>query len=64
MVVRDENGDDLFHWGPRPKDAQAIHMNNREDDSKTGEEKKVELQSWYNKDKGADLQLELLAKYS
>ena len=64
LVVRDENGDDLFHWGPRPKDAQAIHMNNREDDSKTGEEKKVELQSWYNKDKGADLQLELLAKYS
>jgi len=60
LVVRDEFGKDLFHWGPRPKDAQRIHVNNLASASKSSEEKKVELQSWYNKDKGQGLQLELL----
>lgn len=60
LVVKDEFGKDIFHWGPRPKDAQIIHINNIADISKSGQEKKIELQSWYNKDKGKDLQLELL----
>ncbi|MFT5860448.1 MAG: hypothetical protein ACI865_002561 [Flavobacteriaceae bacterium] len=62
LVVKDAFGKDIFHWGPRPKDAQTIHVNNLSNTSKSGEEKKIELQSWYNKDKGEDLQLELLAK--
>ena len=63
LVVRDENNQDLFVWGPRPKDAQAIHLTNRNDDSKTAEEKKMELQAWYNKNKGVDIQNELLEQF-
>lgn len=63
LVVKDENGEDVFHWGPRPVDAQTIHMNNLTDESKSSEEKKIELQSWYNKNKGIDVQLELLEAY-
>lgn len=60
LVVRDENGKDLFHWGPRPAPAQKLYLSQKEDDSKTVDEKKIELQSWYNKDKGVTLQQELL----
>ncbi|MDG1332544.1 MAG: thioredoxin family protein [Crocinitomicaceae bacterium] len=63
LVVRDKNGEDLFVWGPRPKDAQALLMSHKTDDSKTAEEKKIEFQAWYNKNKGVDIQDELLAKF-
>ena len=62
LVVKDELGKDLFHWGPRPKDAQTIHVNNLADNDRSTEEKKIELQLWYNKDKGEAVQFELLDK--
>jgi len=62
LVVRDEQNKDLFHWGPRPTEAQNIHLYNLTSD-KTVDEKKVELQKWYNSDKGISLQKELLTKF-
>ena len=62
LVVRDESNTDLFHWGPRPIEAQKIHLDNLTSE-KTVEEKKVELQKWYNSDKGLSLQNELLGKF-
>ncbi len=64
LIVRNENGNDLFNWGPRPADAQQIHLLNKENTEKTAEEKKTELQLWYNKDKGAMLQEELLEAFN
>ena len=60
LVVRNENSEDLFVWGPRPNDAQNVHLANLDTD-KSMEEKKVELQKWYNQDKGQELQKEILA---
>lgn len=60
LVARNENNEDIFVWGPRPTDAQEIHLTNLKSD-KTTEEKKVELQKWYNKDKGQTTQKEIIA---
>ena len=63
LVVRDKDGTDLFSWGPRPKDAQAILTRQKEETDKTEEEKKIEFQAWYNKNKGVDVQNELLEMF-
>ena len=60
LVVRDADGNDLFVWGPRPKAAQEIVNQQKTDESKTFEEKKIELQEWYNKNKGEDVHSELV----
>jgi hypothetical protein len=59
LIVRDATGTDLLRWGPRPEPAQAIHLANLNSD-KTTEEKKVELQKWYNADKGVAVQKEII----
>jgi hypothetical protein len=63
LVVRNKNGTDLFSWGPRPSDAQAILARQKEETDKTPEEHKIEFQGWYNKNKGVDVQNELLEKF-
>lgn len=63
LVVRDKDGNDLFTWGPRPKEAQEILTRQKFDDVTTAEEKKIEFQAWYNKNKGVDIQMELLEKF-
>lgn len=59
LIVRDAEGKDLFSWGPRPKDAQEMYLNHKDDTSLSAEEKKMALQKWYNKDKGNMIQEEL-----
>ena len=63
LVVRDADGNDLFVWGPRPKDTQALLAQHKLDISKTDEEKKIEFQAWYNANKGADIQAELVERF-
>ena len=63
LIVRDEEGNDLFDWGPRPKEAQALMLQLKEDDSVSDEDKKIALQKWYNKDKGVSLQQELIGLF-
>lgn len=62
LVIRDENGKDIFKWGPRPEPAQIIHD---ELTAKTTdfEVVHVALQQWYNEDKGQKMQQELLALF-
>ncbi len=59
LIVRDDNGKDIFDWGPRPAEPQAIVMRHKEDNITSAEDKKKELQVWYNKDKGVSIQEEL-----
>jgi len=59
LIVRDENNKDIFHWGPRPKEAQEL-MNKMKAENADFETTKIALQNWYNKDKGASLFSELL----
>jgi hypothetical protein len=60
LIVRNNEGTDLFTWGPRPAGCQLVY-----DDLKATnagfEQMKTALQKWYNTDKGVSLQEELLA---
>lgn len=62
LIVRDPNGNDLFTWGPRPKGAQDL-MEELKGANADFEMVKVELQQWYNTDKGNELFQELLGLY-
>lgn len=63
MVVRDEEGNDLFNWGPRPKEAQQF-ADELKSSGMSHDNVKAELQVWYNKDKGTELQKELLPLFA
>ncbi|MFA4868437.1 MAG: thioredoxin family protein [Pedobacter sp.] len=58
LIVRDEVGKDLLNWGPRPAECQVIYteLTALKADFETI---KIELQKWYNQDKGKSLQQEL-----
>ncbi len=59
LIIQDENGQDLATWGPRPVDCQRIYdqlIAEKADFETT----KTELQKWYNKDAGNQLQQELV----
>lgn len=58
LISRDEEGNDLFVWGPRPEGAQDL-MNRLKAENADFEKIKVELQNWYNNDKGCQIQREL-----
>lgn len=60
LIVRDTLGKDLFTWGPRPQPAQDIHLSHLNNENVSAEQKKIELQNWYNQDKGMTTQKELL----
>lgn len=57
LVARDSLGKDLFHWGPRPTEAQEMYVELRKNNSP---DIMNDLQVWYNKNKGEDMQQELL----
>jgi hypothetical protein len=59
LIIRNENGEDLAIWGPRPKECQEIFQEMKSQGLEF-EQQKVKLQEWYNNDKGQSLQLELL----
>ncbi|SFT40775.1 Thioredoxin [Lishizhenia tianjinensis] len=59
IVVRNAKEEDLFTWGPRPKEAQELYLGFKKNNTPF-EEQKIILQQWYNKNKGQDLQQEVL----
>ncbi len=59
LVVRNEAGEDLFHWGPRPKECQALYIKLKEEMADL-ETLKIALQHWYNADKGSSVQQEVI----
>lgn len=59
LVVRNEKGDDLFTWGPRPASCQKL-MSELKSLELPFEEINAKIQQWYNKDKGIEIQAELL----
>lgn len=62
LIVRNESGQDIFHWGPRPAGAQQV-MNKFKAAGADFEATKIALQNWYNEDKGAELMQELSGFY-
>lgn len=58
LIARNEAGEDVFVWGPRPKECQQLMQDNKAKNL-TQEEQKIALQKWYNEDKGSSLQKEI-----
>ena len=58
LVIRDENGEDLAVWGPRPVDCQVIFSESKANGADFADIK-IALQNWYNHDAGVCLQKEL-----
>lgn len=58
LIARDQDGKDLFTWGPRPADAQAMFERMKAEGADF-EAFKEGVQKWYNQDRGQGLQSEL-----
>ena len=63
LVIRNEQGEDIAVWGPRPAVLQDIFLAMKEE-GKPFEEIKEAIQKWYNEDKGIALSKELIALIS
>jgi hypothetical protein len=63
LVTRDADGNDIFTWGPRPAEAQALVQKQKGSDAST-DEKYGEILHWYKEDKGKSIQDELLSLLS
>lgn len=62
LVSLDNEGNQLFKWGPRPEAAQALLMAWRQEAvPRSFEAFEKEMHTWYTRDKGNTLQDELLA---
>lgn len=59
LVVRDMNGHDFFHWGPRSKQGIEMFRKLKESDA-SFEQQKIALQDFYNKDRGRGVQDEVV----
>ncbi len=57
LIAFDENGNELFQWGPRPKRAIDL-INNAKAEGKTKDEFLEMLHLWYAKDRGKSLEEE------
>jgi len=62
LIIRNEAARDLATWGPRPASCQRLY-NQLLEEHAGPEQKKIALQQWYNADKGASLQKELIALF-
>lgn len=58
LIIRDESGEDLAVWGPRPEPCRAYFVSLKEQGMDM-DAQKFELQKWYNADKGISIQTEL-----
>lgn len=58
LIIRDEQGLDLGTWGPRPKNL-ILKRGEWLEQKMPHEELEIEIQQWYNRDKGESFQSEL-----
>lgn len=63
LIAFDELGNELFSWGPRPAEAQAIFMDWKNNpQNKSWDDFEKELHTWYTKDKTHSIQKEIYEK--
>lgn len=58
LIIRNEAGEDLGVWGPRPQACQELFLDMKAKNV-DHDEQKEQLQLWYNEDQGASIQKEL-----
>ena len=61
LIVRNNYNEDLFTWGPRPKECQLL-ISELKKQQISDEDIKTRAQEWYNKNKGISLQEEIRNK--
>lgn len=59
LIIRDAQSNDLATWGPRPNDCQTMYLALKAEKA-SFDSVKVQLQNWYNANKGLDIQKELI----
>lgn len=59
LIARNNQGEDIFNWGPRPTEAQELVMRQK-NETTPQDEKYAELLQWYRRDGGNAIQNELL----
>ena len=62
LIVRDEQGKDILVWGPRPAGCQKIYTEMSAQKA-NHDQINIEVQKWYNANKGVELQEELLQSF-
>lgn len=61
LVVLDDQGEQVYEWGPRPTDAQKLLQDWKANpQGKDWEAFELELHTWYARDKGQSSQAELI----
>lgn len=63
LVVRNEKGEDIGVWGPRPQKLQELFLQLKAEGKEFDAIKEL-IQKWYNEDKGVEIQQELKALFS
>lgn len=59
IVIRNAEEEDLHVWGPRPAETQKLYQKLKDEEADF-ETQKIELQKWYNTDKGNEIQKEFI----
>lgn len=59
LIAIDDNGQELFNWGPRPEELQNWFIKAKKEE-KSFEEMVNFMQKWYNEDQGKQIQKEIL----
>lgn len=62
LISLNKNFEEEWHWGPRPRPAQAMVIENKETQALSFDEIKKQVQLWYAEDKTNTTQLEILKK--
>ncbi|MFZ1280235.1 MAG: thioredoxin family protein [Ignavibacteriaceae bacterium] len=60
LIVYDENNDELFQWGPRPKEAQELFTRLKNEGMEKSDINK-ELHLWYGRNRGKEIEKEIFA---
>jgi len=63
LIVRNAEGDELFYWGPRPKQGQELYLSLAARKASL-DEMIVTLQNYYNADKSLSIQQEIVSLLS
>ncbi|MBS1493063.1 MAG: thioredoxin family protein [Bacteroidetes bacterium] len=62
LISLNKNFKEEWHWGPRPRPAQAMVIENKETQALSFDEMKKQVQLWYAEDKTNTTQLEIMKK--
>lgn len=62
LIAFDNNGNEIFTWGPRPAQAQKLFNAWKQSNDLTWDEFEIQLHKCYTQDKGLSIQNEILKK--